>query len=379
MLLSCEQVHLASGHYLNEVDAHAGRRIWSVCHSKLRRHFAVTASDDCTARLWCGSGLNTHVATISAPGKPAICGADFSSSNENLLALAAADAKVYLYDMRQLQQPLAVLHGHRRAVSYAKFFGSQQLVSASVDGSLAVWDLGQVLGCTAVSSLDRVGSVSTQTAADVGSASAGPSPASSTCCSSDGSCWQQSQQQQPDGHSGPGGRCSSMGGGSSGGSCTTGGVGEPASSAAAAAWGASQQLQQPWKVFRGHTNEKNFVGLSVDPCSGLLAVGSETPEVFSYHTSWDRPLAVYDMGKPQPQQQQQGSASLQQQMQQPTAACWGAPPPPQQQSVSAVAWQPSCCSTAAGSGCGVNVYAPSSLLAAATSAGVCRLLALQHP
>lgn len=35
------------------------------------------------------------------------------------------------------------------------------------------------------------------------------------------------------------------------------------------------------RVFRGHANEKNFVGLTVN--SEYLACGSETNEVFAYH------------------------------------------------------------------------------------------------
>lgn len=340
------QVHVASGHYLNEVDAHAGRRIWSVCHSKLRRHFAVTASDDCTARLWSGSGLDTHIATVTAPGKPAICGADLSSSNEYLLALAAADARVYLYDMRQLLQPVVVLHGHRRPVAYAKFFGSQQLVSASIDGTLAVWDLGQALGT------GGSGLVSAASAAGpiVGDTRTGPSPTSSTCCSSDGSCWQPQQQQHVVEAAAADSRAGS-------GSCR----GAPGAAAVV--------RQQPLKVFRGHANERNFVGLSVDPCSGLMAVGSETPEVFSYHTSWDRPLARFDMAAAQQQEQARQGAAVK---------AWEPPQAQQvqQQSVSAVAWQPGCAGAAARAGC---AYAPSTLLAAATSAGMCRLLSLRHP
>jgi E3 ubiquitin-protein ligase RFWD2 len=35
------------------------------------------------------------------------------------------------------------------------------------------------------------------------------------------------------------------------------------------------------RTFRGHTNEKNFVGLTVN--SEYIACGSETNEVFVYH------------------------------------------------------------------------------------------------
>lgn len=35
------------------------------------------------------------------------------------------------------------------------------------------------------------------------------------------------------------------------------------------------------RTFKGHTNEKNFVGLTVN--NEFLACGSETNEVFAYH------------------------------------------------------------------------------------------------
>eukprot|EP01018_Ginkgo_biloba_P024724 Gb_03984 [translate_table: standard] len=44
-------------------------------------------------------------------------------------------------------------------------------------------------------------------------------------------------------------------------------------------------------TFTGHTNEKNFVGLSV--ADGYIATGSETNEVFVYHKSLPMPVASY--------------------------------------------------------------------------------------
>ncbi|KAL3850909.1 hypothetical protein ACJIZ3_012791 [Penstemon smallii] len=45
----------------------------------------------------------------------------------------------------------------------------------------------------------------------------------------------------------------------------------------------------PLRTFRGHTNEKNFVGLSVN--SEYIACGSETNEVFVYHKAISKPAA----------------------------------------------------------------------------------------
>ncbi|XP_057954648.1 E3 ubiquitin-protein ligase COP1 isoform X2 [Malania oleifera] len=47
-------------------------------------------------------------------------------------------------------------------------------------------------------------------------------------------------------------------------------------------WDVKENL--PVRTFRGHTNEKNFVGLTVN--SEYIACGSETNEVFVYHKIW---------------------------------------------------------------------------------------------
>ncbi|KAL5773178.1 hypothetical protein ACOSQ2_013102 [Xanthoceras sorbifolium] len=47
----------------------------------------------------------------------------------------------------------------------------------------------------------------------------------------------------------------------------------------------------PLRTFRGHTNEKNFVGLTVN--SEYIACGSETNEVFVYHKAISKPAASH--------------------------------------------------------------------------------------
>ncbi|KAF5204984.1 Spa1-related [Thalictrum thalictroides] len=47
-------------------------------------------------------------------------------------------------------------------------------------------------------------------------------------------------------------------------------------------------------TFSGHTNEKNFVGLSVS--GGYIACGSETNEVFAYHRSLPMPITSSEFG-----------------------------------------------------------------------------------
>lgn len=48
---------------------------------------------------------------------------------------------------------------------------------------------------------------------------------------------------------------------------------------------------RPPRVFKGHVNERNFVGLAADPRHDLLAAGSETGEIVVWHASMARPVA----------------------------------------------------------------------------------------
>jgi WD40 repeat protein len=60
------------------------------------------------------------------------------------------------------------------------------------------------------------------------------------------------------------------------------------------------------RVFTGHTNEKNFVGLSVDPTGDFIACGtclflipgSEDNNVHVYYKEMGRPVTSLDFGNP---------------------------------------------------------------------------------
>ena len=101
----------------------------------------MSTSDDGTARIWSGCCPHTHVATIISPESASVCNGTFCDYDSNLLALASANHAAYVYDIRQTDTPLHTLIGHSRAVSYVRFLSGQRLVTASVDGSLACWDL----------------------------------------------------------------------------------------------------------------------------------------------------------------------------------------------------------------------------------------------
>jgi len=99
-------------------------------------------------------------------------------------------------------------------------------------------------------------------------------------------------------------------------------------------------LVRPPRVFKGHVNERNFVGLAADPRHDLLAAGSETGEVVVWHASMARPVAKARVssggigGVGGSGAQSDGAAATPRAA---AAAAAGSPPPP---FVSAVAWRP---------------------------------------
>ncbi|KAL5730392.1 RING-type E3 ubiquitin transferase [Ranunculus cassubicifolius] len=60
----------------------------------------------------------------------------------------------------------------------------------------------------------------------------------------------------------------------------------------------SRVIDTPIQTFTGHTNLKNFVGLSVS--DGYIATGSETNEVFIYHKAFPMPVMSYEFSNTDP-------------------------------------------------------------------------------
>ncbi|EFJ19649.1 hypothetical protein SELMODRAFT_444188 [Selaginella moellendorffii] len=125
---------------LVERDEHGGRHVWSVDYATDMSGVCVSASDDGTARVWQG-GMERSALTIRAPDSKPFCCAEFDPLSSTLLALACADGKVYVHDLRRPECPVWTLAHHRRAASYARFLDRERLVTASVDSTICVWDL----------------------------------------------------------------------------------------------------------------------------------------------------------------------------------------------------------------------------------------------
>lgn len=286
------QLDLESGHLVAEKDEHLGRRVWSVSHSHLRPHLAASGSEDGTVAFWTGQGLQQIAARVRPSGKAAITGVQLSPFNENAVAVACADARAYLYDLRMLTAPVVTLQGHSRPVSYVKYLNKNTIVTAAIDATLAAWDL------------------SNSRAVGVGGGGGGGADGNATRYTTSSS-----------------------------------------------SWSSTEILSTPTKVFRGHTNSKNFVGLAVSPEDHLVACGSEESEVVAYSMAWQQPMVSYKFDKNSRNSnvvQNGGGASCTS-----NTTCGTF--------CSAVAWQPE----GAAPGCGP-------LLAAATSDGGVKILGLRR-
>lgn len=182
-------------------EEHA-KRVWSVDFSHTDPTRFLSGSDDGTVRLW---SIADESAVACIDSKANVCSVQFSPTNSNLMAFGSANYRVYLYDLRHIAAPLAVIGGHTKAVSYVRWVGSSQVISASTDNTLKLWDVADA-------------------------------------ASSEGDC-------------------------------------------------------APITSFTGHTNEKNFVGLSVSQ-GGHVACGSENNAVYCYHKAVSTPICYHKFGTP---------------------------------------------------------------------------------
>lgn len=148
------QLDVESGHVVAEGDEHSGRRVWSVSHSQSRPHLVASASEDGSVIFWAGKFLGEVVGKLTpnpnpkpnpgksgGPGACAVTAVQFSPFDEYGLAVACADSRAYVYDLRCTSHPVSILQGHSRPVSYVKYLSRDALVTASTDATLKTWSL----------------------------------------------------------------------------------------------------------------------------------------------------------------------------------------------------------------------------------------------
>lgn len=179
---------IEEGENIMEYDEHE-KRAWSVCFSKIDTTLLASGSDDGTVKIYT-TKQNRSVMSLETFAN--VCSVQYHPSSFHNIALGCADHNAYVYDLRKPVSPVSTLFGHTKAVSYVSYQKQDQLLTASTDNTLRMWNLVD------------------------GKAS---------------------------------------------------------------------------KVYSGHTNQKHFVGLAVQ--DDWISCGSETNELFVYHSSLEKPLFKY--------------------------------------------------------------------------------------
>uniref|UniRef100_UPI00358F7B84 E3 ubiquitin-protein ligase COP1 isoform X1 n=2 Tax=Myxine glutinosa TaxID=7769 RepID=UPI00358F7B84 len=116
------------------------KRCWSVDFNIMDPKLLASGSDDAKVKLW-STNLDNSVGSIEA--KANVCCVKFSPLSRYHLAFGCADHCVHYYDLRNTKQPVMVFKGHRKAVSYAKFVCGEEIVSASTDSQLKLWNVNK--------------------------------------------------------------------------------------------------------------------------------------------------------------------------------------------------------------------------------------------
>ncbi|XP_037093329.1 E3 ubiquitin-protein ligase COP1-like [Pollicipes pollicipes] len=114
------------------------KRCWSVDFNLVDTNLIASGSDDFTVKLW---ATNASHSILSLEAKVNVCCVKFNPSSRFQLAFGSADHSVHYYDLRNIKEPLRVFKGHQKAVSYVKFVSDTDLVSASTDSQLKLWNV----------------------------------------------------------------------------------------------------------------------------------------------------------------------------------------------------------------------------------------------
>ncbi|XP_063977716.1 E3 ubiquitin-protein ligase COP1-like isoform X1 [Diachasmimorpha longicaudata] len=114
------------------------KRCWSVDFNDVDTRLIASGSDDARVKLW---SLNIDHSVASLEAKANVCCVKFNPRSSCHLAFGSADHCVHYYDLRNMKEALCIFKGHRKAVSYVKFINKEEIVSASTDSQLKVWNI----------------------------------------------------------------------------------------------------------------------------------------------------------------------------------------------------------------------------------------------
>lgn len=113
------------------------KRIWSVDFCRSNPSLLVSGSDDYLVKIWNTDQRNSvHEIDMEAN----VCCVQFSPNDDHGIAVSCVNQKAYIFDLRRLDEPLHVLEAHRKAVSYIKYLNAKEVVTASTDNTINVWN-----------------------------------------------------------------------------------------------------------------------------------------------------------------------------------------------------------------------------------------------
>ncbi|XP_052186727.1 WD repeat-containing protein RUP2 [Diospyros lotus] len=124
-----------------ERDEHGGRRVWSVGYSHWDPVVGASGADDGTVQMWdprCDGDKCVGAVQPSAAGS-SVCCVEFNPFGGDLIAVGCADRRAYGYDVRKMQDPVLVLDGHSKTVTYVRFLDHRTVVTSGADGCLKLW------------------------------------------------------------------------------------------------------------------------------------------------------------------------------------------------------------------------------------------------
>lgn len=129
----------ASGQKTKTFQEHE-KRCWSVDFNEVDTRLIASGSDDARVKLY---SLNVEHSIATLEAKANVCCVKFNPRSSCHLAFGSADHCVHYYDLRNMKEAVAVFKGHKKAVSYVKFLNSEEIVSASTDSQLKMWNISR--------------------------------------------------------------------------------------------------------------------------------------------------------------------------------------------------------------------------------------------
>ncbi|RHZ59314.1 hypothetical protein Glove_364g54 [Diversispora epigaea] len=126
-----------TGSQVLEFNEHE-KRAWSVDFGRMDPTKLASGSDDAKVKIWSTNQKNS-VFTLESNAN--VCCVKFNPEICHHLAFGSADHHIHYYDLRHSRKPLRIYKGHPKAVSYVKFLRRNELISASTDSTLKLWDI----------------------------------------------------------------------------------------------------------------------------------------------------------------------------------------------------------------------------------------------